>query len=118
VAVVVPRYTADPTSYRAAAAVLRAVDAAGERGCVAGSTGVQPMLAYLDPPADFTPVTDPAALDQCDVLVVATWWPTSASWFSQDRRVIDAAEARFPYRLVLESGDPALVLSRRPLPLF
>ena len=113
---VAPGYTADPTGYRAAAALLRAVDAAGERGCVVGSTGVQPMLAYLDESRDFAAVTDPSGLDGCDVVVVATWWPTSAEWFSQDRRVIDAAEARFAYRLVIGPGDPALVLSNSPLP--
>ena len=116
VTMVVPRYTADPTGYRAAAAVLRSVDAAGERGCVVGSTGVPPMLAYLDQPRDFTVVTDPSGLDGCDVLVVAVWWPTTAYWYSQDRRVIDAAEGRFAYRLVIGPGDPALVLSNRPLP--
>jgi uncharacterized membrane protein len=113
---VAPGYTADPTGYRAAAAVLRSVAAAGQTGCVAGSTGVQPMLAYLDPGVDFTAVTDPAGLDGCDVLVVATWWPTTADWFAQDRRVIDAAEARYPYRLVIGPGDRALVLSNGPLP--
>jgi hypothetical protein len=112
---VVPGFTDDLTGYRAAAEVLRSVDAAGGRGCVVGSTGVVPMLAYVDEGRDFTAVTDPAALDRCDVVVVAAWWPTSASWFSQDRRVIDAAEARFSHRLVLPASDPALVLSNRPL---
>jgi hypothetical protein len=115
---VAPGYTADPTGYRAAAAVLLAVRAAGETGCVAGSTGVQPMLAYLDPGVDFTAVTDPAGLDRCDVLVVATWWPTTADWFAQDRRVIDAAEARYSHRLVIGPGDRALVLSDGPLPAY
>ena len=115
---VAPGYTADLTGYRAGAAVLRAVAAAGETGCVAGSTGVQPMLAYLDQGVDFTAVTDPSGLDGCDVLVVATWWPTTADWFAQDRRVIDAAEARYAHRLVIDAGDPALVLSDGPLPAF
>ena len=115
---VAPGYTADPTGYRAAAAVLRAVAAAGETGCVVGSTGVQPMLAYLDQGVDFTAVTDPSALDACDVLVVATWWPTTADWFAHDRRVIDAAEGRYTHRLVIGPGDPALVLSNGPLPAF
>ncbi len=113
---VVPGYTSDPTGYRQAAAVLRAVDGAGDRGCVVG-VGVRPMLAYLDSPADFTVVTDPVGLDQCDTVVVATWWPTTAAWFAADRQVIDAAERLFPHRLVLEADDPALVLSRRPLSL-
>jgi len=115
---VAPGYTADPTGYRAAAAVLRAVRAAGGTGCVAGATGVQPMLAYLEEGVDFTAVTDPSGLDRCDVLVVATWWPTTADWFAQDRRVIDAAEARYTHRLVIGPGDRALVLSNAPLPAF
>ena len=109
-------YTQDLTGYRAAAAVVRSVDAAGGRVCVVGSTGVPPMLAYLDPSRDFTPVTEPSGLDGCDVVVVAAWWPTSAPWFSQDRAVIDAAETRFAYRTVLPASDPTLVLSNRPLP--
>jgi len=113
-ATVVPGYTSEPTAYRQAAAVLRSVDAAGDRGCVVG-VGVRPMLGYLDSPADFATVTDAAGLDQCDTVVVATWWPTTAAWFAADRLVIDAAERRFPHRLVLEAADPALVLSRRPV---
>ncbi|MEA2828895.1 MAG: Dolichyl-phosphate-mannose-protein mannosyltransferase [Actinomycetota bacterium] len=112
---VIPGYTEELTGYRAAAAVVRSVDAAGGRACIVGSTGVVPMLAYLDPSRDFTAVTDPSGLDRCDVVVVAAWWPTNASWFSQDRQVIDAAETRFPYRVVLPASDPALVLSNRPL---
>jgi hypothetical protein len=114
---VVPGYTEQLTGYRAAAAVVRSVDAAGGRACVVGSTGVVPMLAYLDPSRDFTAVTDPSGLDSCDVVVIAAWWPTSAQWFSQDRGVIDVAETRFAYRVVLPASDPALVLSKRPLNL-
>lgn len=109
-----PGYTRDPTAYRQAAALLRQVGAAGERGCVVG-VGVAPMLAYLDTPRDFAAVTDPAQLGRCDVVVVAAWWPTTAAWFARDRQVIDAAERRFPSRQVLTPGDPALVLSDRPL---
>jgi hypothetical protein len=73
------------------------------------------MLAYLDAPRDFTPVTDVAQLDGCDVTVVAAWWRTPARWFAADTRVIAAAQRRFAHRAVLPAGDPALVLSDRPL---
>jgi hypothetical protein len=106
--------TMDPTAYRQAAAVVQRADAAGLRSCIV-DIGVPPMLAYLDNPRDFAAVTDPAELDQCDVVVVAAWWPTTADWFSRDRAVIAAAEARYPYRRVLGPGDPALVLSTRPV---
>ena len=108
-------YTADPNAYRLAAAVLRQVAASGERGCVV-NIGVPPMMAYLDTPADFAVLLDPAELDQCDVVVVAAWWPSTSDWFERDRRIIDAAERRFPVRTVLGVADPALVLSNRPLP--
>ena len=111
---VAPGYTADPTGYRAAAARAAGGRRRRRAGCVVGSTGVQPMLAYLDQGVDFTAVTDPSGLDGCDVLVVATWWPTTAEWFAQDRRVIDAAEGRFAHRLVIGPGDRALVLSPVP----
>ena len=104
----------DPTAYRQAAAVVHRADAAGLRSCIV-DIGVPPMLAYLDSPRDFAAVTDPAELDRCDVVVVAAWWPTNADWFSRDRTVIAAAEARYPYRRVLGPGDPTLVLSTRPV---
>jgi hypothetical protein len=113
-ATTVPGYTAEPTGYRQAAAVLRRVEASGGRGCVV-DVGVPPMLAYLDAPRDFTPVTDVAQLDGCDVTVVAAWWRTPARWFAADTRVIAAAQRRFAHRAVLPAGDPALVLSDRPL---
>lgn len=112
---VVPGYTADPTSYRLAAALVRQADAAGARSCVV-DVGVPPMLAYLDETRDFTAVTRPDQLDGCDVVVVASWWPTQAGWYAADRAVIAAAEQRYDHRLVLPTGDPALVLSDRPLP--
>ena len=111
---VLPGFTSDPTAYRQAAALLRQVDATGDRGCVIG-IGAVPMLGYLDTPGDFEVVADPTDLDRCDVVVVATWWPTTAAWFAADRLMIEAAERRFPHRLVLPAGDPALVLSNRPL---
>jgi hypothetical protein len=106
--------TSDPTGYRQAAALVHRARATGMRSCVV-DVGVPPMLAYLDSPGDFAAVTDPAQLEGCDVLVVAAWWPTTAGWFARDRAVIDAAEARYPYRRVLGPGDPALVLSTRPV---
>lgn len=106
--------TADPTGYRQAAALIHRAAAAGLRTCVV-DVGVPPMLAYLDSPRDFAAVTDPAQLDGCDVLVVATWWPTTADWFSRDRAVIAAAEASYPFRRVLPAGDPVLVFSTRPV---
>jgi hypothetical protein len=108
-------YTADPTAYRLAAGVLRQVAAAGERGCVV-NIGVPPMRAYLDTPGDFAVLLDPDELDQCDVVVVTAWWHSTADWFERDRRIIDAAEQRFPVRSVLGVNDPALVLSNGPLP--
>lgn len=114
VAVVLPGYTTDPTGYRQAAALLMREQAAGARGCVVG-VGVSPMLGYLDSPRDFAVVTEPAEFDRCDVVVVATNWASTADWFADDRAVIAAAEQRFPERLVLRAGDPALVLSSRPI---
>ncbi len=111
---VAPGYTSDPTNYRQAASLLRAVEASGNRGCVVG-VGVPPMLGYLEAPRQFGVVTDPAQLEPCDVLVVAAWWHTTKPWFAVDQRVIDAAEGRFPNRTVLGNGDPALVFSIRPL---
>lgn len=106
--------THDPTGYRQAATLVRSANAAGLRSCVV-DVGVPPMLAYLDSPRDFAAVTDPTQLDGCDVVVVAAWWPSTADWFSRDRAVIAAAQARYPYRRVLRSGDPVLVLATRPV---
>ena len=61
---------------------------------------------------DVSIVTDPAELDECDLVVVAAWWPSTADWFARDRVVIAEAERRFPRRLVLPAADPALVLLR------
>jgi hypothetical protein len=115
--VLAPGYTRDATGYRQAAAVLRHVGGAGGRGCVVG-VGVPPMVGYLDTPREFAVVTEPSELDRCDVVVVAAHWSTTATWFAADRRVIDAAEGRFPYRLVLPADDPALVLSDRPFAVW
>lgn len=112
----VPGYAADPTSYRSAAALVQEADAAGARSCIV-DVGVPPMLAYLDEPRDFAAVTVPAQLDRCDVVVVASWWPTDAGWYAADRAVIAAAEQRYDHRLVIDHGDPALVLSNRSLPV-
>lgn len=114
-AVTLPGSSADPTAYRQAAALIRRANGNGARSCVV-DVGVSPMLAYLDSPEDFAPVTDPTQLDACDVVVVAAWWPTTADWYSRDRLVIAEAERRFENRRVLPYGDPILVLSNRPLP--
>jgi hypothetical protein len=112
VAALAPGYTAEPTAYRQAAAVIRDVNGSGGEACLVG-VGVSPMLAYLDAPREFAAVTRPDELDRCDVVVVAAWWRRStAPWFAADQAVIAAAERRFPHRLVLEADDPALVLSR------
>jgi hypothetical protein len=111
---VLPAYTDDPTAYRVAAAVVRTANAAGARSCVV-AVGVPPMRAYLDTPRDFVEVDEPSQLGQCDVVVVAAWWPTDEPWFAADKRVIEAAERTFPHRMVLRHGDPTLVLSDRPL---
>jgi hypothetical protein len=106
--------TDDPTAYRVAADVIRTANASGARSCVV-AVGVPPMLAYLDSPEDFVRLDDPSQLGRCDVVVVATWWPTDEPWFAADKRVIEAAERTFPHRTVLRHGDPTLVLSNRPL---
>ena len=111
---VIPGYTQEPTGYRAAAAVVRSVDAAGGRACIVGSTGLAPMLAYLDPPRlhpGHRPVRPRRVrrggrgrlvADECPMVLPGP-------------PVIDAAETRFAYRTVLPASDPALVLSHRPL---
>ena len=71
--------------------------------------------AYLDSPADFTAVTEPAQLDGCDVLLVTAWWPSQSDWYARDRLVIAEAERRFNHRLVVGTADPTLVLSNRPI---
>jgi len=109
-----PGFTGHPTAYRHTAALIREVNAAGGRSCVV-NIGVSPMLAYLDSPRDFTAVTDPAQLDSCDAVFVASWWPTDAGWYARDRQVIADAERRFPHRLEIMVGDPTLVLSSEPL---
>ena len=108
-------FTDDPTAYRHAAALIRQVDAAGERSCVV-NIGVSPMLAYLDSPGDFAAVTDPLRARRS---ATRCWWrrggrPTQAGT-PADRRVIAEAERRFPHRLELPFGDTTLVLSDRPL---
>ncbi|HUQ63138.1 MAG TPA: glycosyltransferase family 39 protein [Acidimicrobiales bacterium] len=115
IATALPGYTNDPTAYRQAAALIGRVDDSGGRSCVVG-VGVSPMLAYLDTPRQFAVVTDPAQVGSCDVVVVASWWPTNAPWFAADSSVIAAAEREFPNRTILDAGDPALVLSRAPIP--
>ena len=108
-------FVTDPTSYRQAAQLIRSVDSAGGRSCVAG-VGAAAMRAYHDVPTGFAEVTDPAELAPCDVLVVAAWWPgTTAEWYEGDQRVISAAEDQFRYETRLDSKDSALVLSRSPL---
>jgi MFS family permease len=112
----VPGYVSDPSGYRPAAAVIRSVNGSGGRNCVVG-VGVPLMYAYLDTPGDFAPVTRPEQLDACDLVVVAAWWPEStASWFAGDLAVLQAAEARFPYRRVLGRREAVLALSNRPIP--
>ncbi|MDQ3977968.1 MAG: hypothetical protein M3314_00225, partial [Actinomycetota bacterium] len=111
----VPGYTRETTSYRQAAELIRRASADGATSCVVG-VGVPPMLAYLDAPADFSPVTRPEELAGCEVVVVAAWWADStAAWFAADKAVIAAAEDRYPHRLVLPAEDPGLVLSARPV---
>jgi hypothetical protein len=113
--VVVPGLHDDPTAYRQAAALVRSANSAGARSCVV-DIGVRPMQAYLDSPRDFAAIVEPGELDQCDVVVVAAWWQSTADWYKADERVIAEAERRYPYRLVLGQGDPALVFANRPLP--
>ena len=107
-------YRHDPTSYRQAASLIRSVHAAGRRSCVV-DVGVSAMSAYVDDGRDFAVVTEPDQLDACDVVVVASWWHTDADWFRRDNEVIAEAERRFANRAVLDSDDPALVLSNVPL---
>lgn len=115
VAVAAGAWTDDPTAYRRAATVIRQANAAGQRSCVV-NIGVPPMLAYLDAPADFAAVTDPAQLDGCDLVVVAAWWPSDQAWFAPDMRVIAEAEARYPQRQVIPTADRALVLGALSAP--
>ena len=112
VVAVAPGWTREPTGYRQAAALVRQTNAKGGRSCVV-DVGVLPMRAYLDTPSEFAPVTDPAQLDRCDLVVVAAWWPSTAAWFDADNAIIAAAERRFSRRLVLAADDPALVLFGR-----
>lgn len=114
VSVAAPGFTSDPTAYRQAAAVIARANATGARSCVV-NIGVPPMLAYLDSPADFAAVTEPAQLDRCDVVLVTAWWRSQSDWYARDRLVIAEAERRFTHRIVLGQADRTLVLSNRAI---
>jgi hypothetical protein len=111
---IVGTYRDDPTSYREAANIIRSINAAGGHSCVVDA-GVPPMTAYVDERRDFTAITEPSQLGACDVVVVAAWWQSNARWYQQDNVIVADAERRFANRLILESADPALVLSKLPL---
>ena len=54
-------------------------------------------------PRDFAVVLDPGgAPDQCDVVVVAAWWESTAYWYKADLRVIAERSA-----VLLPPGDRA-----------
>ena len=107
-------YTAEPTAYRQAAELIHDVKASGGRACVS-PMGVPPMEAYADEPDEFVGISDPARLDECDVVLVVAWWHTDAWWYDDDRTVLAEAPWQFDNTTVLPADDRALVFSHGSL---
>lgn len=93
-------YTEDPLALPQAAAAVARVHAAGGRACVIHSDE-QVLSAYT---TDFTVVTRPEQLRDCDAVVVVSW--------GVDLGLRDQAAREFPRLTRLEAYYPAVVLER------
>ncbi len=95
-----PTYTTDPLALRQAAAAIERIHASGGRACVIHSDE-QILSGYT---TDFTVVTRPDQLAECDAVVVVSW--------GVDVGLRDQAAQEFPRLTTLEAYYPAVVLER------
>jgi len=93
-------YTEDPLALPQAAAALARIHQSGQRACVIHSDE-QVLSAYT---TDFTVVTRPEQLHDCDAVVVVSW--------GVDLGLRDEAAREFPRLTTLQAYYPAVVLER------
>ena len=95
-----PGYTQDPLALPQAAAVVERIHASGQRACVIHSDE-QVLSAYT---SDFSVVTRPEQLADCDAVVVVSW--------GVDLALRDEAAREFPRLTTLPAYYPTVVLER------
>ena len=95
-----PGYTQDPLALPQAAAVVERIHASGQRACVIHSDE-QVLSAYT---SDFSVVTRPEQLADCDAVVVVSW--------GVDLGLRDQAAQEFPRLTTLPAYYPTVVLKR------
>lgn len=95
-----PGYTEDPLALPQAAAAVERLQSSGARVCVIHSDE-QVLSAYT---TDFTVVTRPEQLADCDAVVVVSW--------GVDLALRDEAAQEFPRLTTLQAYYPAVVLER------
>ncbi len=95
-----PGYTQDPLALPQAAAAVERIHASGQRACVIHSDE-QVLSAYT---SDFTVVTRPEQLADCDAVVVVSW--------GVDLALRDEAAREFPRLTTLPAYYPTVVLER------
>src|SRR5438105_2455094 len=93
-------YTEDPLALPQAAAAVARIHESGQRACVIHSDE-QVLSAYT---TDFTVVTRPELLHDCDAVVVVSW--------GVDLGLRDEAAREFPRLTTLQAYYPAVVLER------
>ena len=93
-------YTQDPLALPQAAAAVERIHASGQRACVIHSDE-QVLSGYT---SEFTVVTRPEQLKDCDAVVVVSW--------GVDLALRDQAAKEFPRLTTLEAYYPAVVLER------
>jgi len=93
-------YTEDPLALPQAAAAVARIHESGQRACVIHSDE-QVLSAYT---TDFTVVTRPEQLRDCDAVVVVSW--------GVDLGLRDEAAREFPRLTTLQAYYPAVVLER------
>ena len=93
-------YTEDPLALPQAAAAVARIHESGQRACVIHSDE-QVLSAYT---TDFTVVTRPEQLHDCDAVVVVSW--------GVDLGLRDEAAREFPRLTTLQAYYPAVVLER------
>ena len=93
-------YTEDPLALPQAAAAVERIHESGQRACAIHSDE-QVLSAYT---TDFTVVTRPEQLHDCDAVVVVSW--------GVDLGLRDEAAREFPRLTTLQAYYPAVVLER------